>query len=1829
MKQQFLRYQILLVSIILCMAAHADVTINSNTFPDAAFRSWVLNNISGASDGVLTDEEIAAVTEIDCSRSLGNRGNIQNMKGIEYFTALRKIRCQYNQLTALDLTNNTALTSLYCYENQLTTLDVTKNTALTSLYCDNNRLTTLDVKKNTTLTDLRCFDNKLTTLDLSNNTALTSLYCSSNQLKTLDVSKNTNLTSLDCFNNNLTTLDVSKNSALNKLRCNTNKLTTLDLSNNTALTDLHCSDNQLMALDLSNNSSINSTNTGIGYQAISLWANEISVGIAIPVPYEFEILKVSNLKLNGTSVSGSVTSVNGRKYLVFAPIGAAQSSINGKTLTYNYITGNSCSQAASMDVSVTLSYTASIILTGLEINSTTFPDETFRNWVLNNVSGASDGILTDEEIAAVRTISCSGSYNNHGNIQNMKGIEFFTALKLLSCSYNQIANLDVTKNTALTELYCSSNLLTTLDVSKNTALTSLSCYSNQLSSLDVSKNTALTSLSCYSNLLTLLDVTKNTALKTLECSSNQLTSLDVTKNTALTTLRCESNILTTLDITKNTALTSLSCYSNLLSSLDVSKNTALTSLYCYSNQLSSLDVSKNTALTSLSCYSNLLTLLDVTKNTALTTLYCYSNHLLIIDLSNNNSTTTGRISTQYPSLTAVDINAGIAIPVPEGFNMAKVSNLKLSGTSVSGSISTVNGQQYLVFAPKGTAESSINGKTLTYTYSTGNSVSQAASMDVSVTLSYSATSSPRDLEFVSSNPSAGSEVTSFNSMTLNFNLSINTSNYNTSGITLSGPGISSPVAMSASVRGSSVTLSTGQTYTAYGDYTVYVPAGAFKNSEGGTHESLSIPFRVNPKRDILTWSNVSPTPGKVNQLPESIDVVYNEFVSVPENSTAMFYKDGVKRFTATISLTEGNTKSVTIAHTRGVITEEGVWTIEVPEKTIYNGMMGNAADERWNPTYTLTYTVESAVHEVVTINSTTFPDDAFRNWVLTHISGASDGVLTDEEIAAVTSLYCRGTYSNPGNIQNMKGIEYFTALKYLDCSDNQLTALDVSKNTALTDLYCSSNQLTTLDVSKNTELIDLDCSSNQLLYLDLSNNNSIIDKGTYISTQYLSLTAVDISMGIAIPVPTGFNITKVSNLKLNGTSVSGNVITVNGLQYLVFATKGTAESSINGKTLTYTYSTGNSCSQAASMDVSVTLSYTATTVNYSLSIQSDSGGSISYNGSTITNTTRSFTVEQGASSTITITPNTGYRLNRLTVNGTDVTSSVWNNSYTVSNITGNTSIVATFTPLTYSLSIKATGSGSITYNSTATKNTTKTFTVEHGSSATLTISPDTGYRLSMLKVNGTDMTASASTGKYTVEDITVNTTVEATFEQIPTTTYSLSIQSGSGGTVSYEGTSISNTTKSFTINEGSSATINIYPNSGYQLSKLTVNGNNVTSYVTNNQYTINSITTNTVVAVSFAASSTSFTQNGIYYHISSASNKTLNVNSGAYNGHLTIPASVSYDGSTWSVRGAESGVFNSSSITAITWNPSYSINSDAFGTQTNPNLLLYVKSESYAPSNVQNVIVNGKAKKIVLTDAASGNDFDCPEAFTATEISYTHKYRMTTGIGECRGWETIALPFDVKLFTHESKETLIPFKVFSSASSGKPFWLYQLTSNGWQEAATIEANKPYIISMPNNKSYYNNYNMNGEVTFSAKNITVPKTEPIKTKFNDRTFVANFKSQQSAWDIYALNVNNEYSSYNEYLPEGSTFIRELRTVHPFEAFMMSTAANAKDMFGIFEDLTTAIKQLSTIGEDGNKHIRIYNLEGQLVKEIRNVSEKEALKGLRHGLYIVNGKKRIIK
>lgn len=225
----------------------ADVAIDAANFPDDAFRTYV-KQFDLDQNGTLSENELASVDSIDVISN-----GTKSLKGIEYFTALKGLYCEGNQLTTLDVSKNIALESLDCSENQLTALDVSKNTTLVNLVCDRNQLTVLDLSKSPALTNLYCYSNQLTTLDVSKNTALHHLECYDNQLTALDLSKNTALVNLYCWYNQLTTLDVSKNTALQQLDCYNNQLTALDLSKNTVLESLDCGNNQLKALDLSQN----------------------------------------------------------------------------------------------------------------------------------------------------------------------------------------------------------------------------------------------------------------------------------------------------------------------------------------------------------------------------------------------------------------------------------------------------------------------------------------------------------------------------------------------------------------------------------------------------------------------------------------------------------------------------------------------------------------------------------------------------------------------------------------------------------------------------------------------------------------------------------------------------------------------------------------------------------------------------------------------------------------------------------------------------------------------------------------------------------------------------------------------------------------------------------------------------------------------------------------------------------------------------------------------------------------------------------------------------------------------------------------------------------------------------------------------------------------------------------------------------------------------------------------------------------------------------------------------------------------------------------------
>lgn len=130
--------------------------------------------------------------------------------------------------------------------------------------------------------------------------------------------------------------------------------------------------------------------------------------------------------------------------------------------------------------------------------------------------------------------------------------------------------------------------------------------------------------------------------------------------------------------------------------------------------------------------------------------------------------------------------------------------------------------------------------------------------------------------------------------------------------------------------------------------------------------------------------------------------------------------------------------------------------------------------------------VVAPVSSGLAIDETNFPDANFRSYVLASFDSNGDEKLDDEEIANVKYIF-----ASSKTISSLKGIEYFTELTELDCGNNQLTSLDVSKNTKLVKLICAKNALTSLNTSQNPLLKKLDIYSNKLTSIDVSQNTEL------------------------------------------------------------------------------------------------------------------------------------------------------------------------------------------------------------------------------------------------------------------------------------------------------------------------------------------------------------------------------------------------------------------------------------------------------------------------------------------------------------------------------------------------------------------------------------------------------------------------------------------------------------------------------------------------------------------------------------------------------------------
>ena len=195
------------------------------------------------------------------------------------------------------------------------------------------------------------------------------------------------------------------------------------------------------------------------------------------------------------------------------------------------------------------------------------------------------------------------------------------------------------------------------------------------------------------------------------------------------------------------------------------------------------------------------------------------------------------------------------------------------------------------------------------------------------------------------------------------------------------------------------------------------------------------------------------------------------------------------------------------------------------------------AQNSWGKDVTASYCTDLSTGPIVNI-----PDANFKAYLLTVMYADADG---DGEIQVSEAETFTGFINCPSKgIADLTGIEAFTNITELYCSDNQLTTLDVSKNTALTTLWCFDNQLTTLDLSQNTALTNLWCYRNKLTALDVSKNTALKS----LSADRNQLTTLDISKNTALTELsvwanqlTTLDVSK--NILLEGLYVSDNQLT--------------------------------------------------------------------------------------------------------------------------------------------------------------------------------------------------------------------------------------------------------------------------------------------------------------------------------------------------------------------------------------------------------------------------------------------------------------------------------------------------------------------------------------------------------------------------------------------------------------------------------------------------------------------------------------------------------------
>lgn len=533
----------------------------------------------------------------------------------------------------------------------------------------------------------------------------------------------------------------------------------------------------------------------------------------------------------------------------------------------------------------------------------------------------------------------------------------------------------------------------------------------------------------------------------------------------------------------------------------------------------------------------------------------------------------------------------------------------------------------------------------------------------------------------------------------------------------------------------------------------------------------------------------------------------------------------------------GNSYTNAFAETTTVYVESQIGS----EETYNVGIANNSSATAYTQSQTrgLTFTVSQALtlvsvdvycsqnNQSKTITITNSSSQTVHTSTHTLASGLNTLTLNAELEPGTYNIYTNGRYtyrqttSFPYTVDNVISItgqyNYTYGTQYYYTFYNWVVKTESTCTSERTPITATISESGSIDLGEpitqcgGTATIDAGNGFNSYTWSNGQTTQSITvsQSGTYSVTASNGQCESTGSIVVTInPVPSVTISENINTLTANATSGTGDY------QY-AWSTNETAQSITIDSNGNYcvTVTDNNNCSVSECSNI--------TLPDIDINISNAEHGSI--NGEN--------TVAFGEDYTFTVIPDVCYEIGAVMVNGSEVALDA-NNSYTIQNVTTEQTINATFTQISYTITASAGNGGTITNVGSTSVNC--------GDDITYTITPDEGYMISDIEVDGQSIGTESS---YSFTNVTSDHTISATFEIIPAGEVVIVVNADTeGGSVSPTGTQ--------TITEGEDFTFTVTPDACYEIGIVTVNGNEV-SLDENNSYTIANVTEPQNINVTF------------------------------------------------------------------------------------------------------------------------------------------------------------------------------------------------------------------------------------------------------------------------------------------------------------------------------------------------------------------------------------------